>query len=135
MDVKIFFSDYNRTVSQPLRRVKTYTSTSGYVYQYYFVGQREAQLAGAPATEFIFDVTRDRHAMFAFSVFLADSAATAWGTAHGRALSGPERYAAAKLRLLRGFDESGTADLRTKSRQMAVDSALLDELLAEIGVT
>ena len=30
-----------------LRRMKTYTGESGYVYQYYFVGKREA-LAEAP---------------------------------------------------------------------------------------
>ena len=122
----------------PLRRVKTYTATSGYVYQYYFVGQREAHLPGKPngeaATEFIFDVTRDRHAMFAFSVYLAASSVADWVSRHGRSLGEPERYAAAKLRLLRGFDELDAADLRQHGRQLTIGPELLEELLAELGV-
>jgi hypothetical protein len=42
-----------------VRRIKTYTAETGFVYQYYFVGKREA-LPGAeegPACEYIFDVT------------------------------------------------------------------------------
>ena len=45
-----------------VRRVKTYTAQTGYVYEYYFVGSRAA-LDGdpfAPSTEFIFDVSSDR---------------------------------------------------------------------------
>ena len=41
-----------------VRRMKTYTGQTGYVYQYYFVGKRDA-LPGAPeapATEYIFDI-------------------------------------------------------------------------------
>lgn len=120
--------------SPPPRRVKTYTASSGYVYQYYFVGQREAKLHDEAATEFIFDVTRDRHATFAFSVFLTPSASNGWAVHHGRALSDPERYAAAKMRLLRGFDELGSCDLRHESRQLAVTPEQLEDLLSELGV-
>lgn len=120
--------------SPPLRRVKTYTASSGYVYQYYFVGQREAKFQQDTATEFVFDVTRDRHATFAFSVFLTASALRDWATHHGRSLSDPERYAAAKMRLLRGFDELGAIDLRQDSRQLTITPELLEELLSELGV-
>lgn len=119
--------------SLPVRRVKTYTSSSGYVYQYYFVGQRDTD-GGEPATEFIFDVTRDRHATFAFSVFLPSAAAASWAAVHQRSLSGPERYAAAKMRLLRGFDELGSADLLHESRQLKIEAAQLEEFLSELGV-
>jgi hypothetical protein len=120
----------------PPRRVKTYTAESGYVYQYYFVGQREAlaDAPEAPATEFIFDVTRDRKTMFAFSVFVQPSAVAEWTAMHGRALTGPEQYAASKLRLLRGFDEIGAADLREHSRHLTVDGNNVEELLGEIGL-
>lgn len=114
--------------------MKTYTASSGYVYQYYFVGNRDAERNGEPATEYIFDVTRDRHAMFAFSVFLLASAVAAWTGSHGRAPSEPERYAAAKMALLRGFDELESTDLRQHSRQLLITPDLLDELLAELGV-
>ena len=122
--------------SSPPRRVKTYTAESGYVYQYYFVGKREAlaNAPEAPATEFIFDVTRDRRTMFAFSVFVQATALTEWAATHGRPLTEPEQYAASKLRLLRGFDELGAVDLREYSRHLVVDAQNVEELLAEIGL-
>ena len=42
--------------------LKTYTAQTGFVYQYYFVGKREALADDpeAPAIEYIFDVTTDR---------------------------------------------------------------------------
>lgn len=87
--------------------MKTYTGASGYVYQYYFVGQRSAleSDAAAPAVEFIFDVTPDRKTIYAVSVFLQRAALEAWARDHGRRLADPEQYAAAKLRLLQAFDE------------------------------
>jgi hypothetical protein len=116
--------------------MKTYTAESGYVYQFYYVGKREA-LSGtpeAPATEFIFDVTRDRKTMFALSVFLGARARDAWAAAHGRALTEPEQYAAAKMRLMRGFDEIGSLDLRQHSRHLSISSEDLEELLGGLGL-
>ena len=116
--------------------MKTYTAGSGYVYQYYFVGQRAAlpDAPEAPATEFIFDVTRDRKTLFAFSVFVQAAALDAWARTHGRPLTASEQYAAGKLRLLRGFEELGTADLRQTTRHLRVDAGNVEELLGEIGV-
>ncbi len=119
---------------KPIRRLKTYTSTQGYVYQYYFVGQRAA-LADepeAPATEFVFDVTSDRKQTYAVSVFLPEKAVAAWVQSHGRPLTEAEKYAAAKLRLFRAFDE--LEDVKTQGRRLIVDAALLEEALASLGV-
>ncbi len=72
-----------------IRRLKTYTGQSGYVYQYYFVGKRPA-LAGdpeAPSAEYIFDVSADRKTTFVVSVLLQPQALTAWAESRGRALS------------------------------------------------
>jgi hypothetical protein len=116
--------------------MKTYTAESGYVYQFYYVGKREA-LSGAPeapATEFIFDVTRDRKTMFAISVFLGLAPLKTWAAAHGRALTESEQYAAAKMRLQRGFDEIGSIDLRQHPRHLSISSAELEELLGELGL-
>ena len=120
--------------NSPVRRVKTYTGAQGYVYQYYFVGQRAAlpDDPEAPATEFIFDVTSDRKLTYAVSVFLPKKALREWEVKHGRPLTEAEQYAAAKLRLFRAFDE--LADMKTHGRRLTIDTALLEEALASLGV-
>jgi hypothetical protein len=117
-----------------IRRLKTYAGTQGYVYQYYFVGQRAALASDpeAPATEFVFDVTSDRKVTYAISVFLPEKAVAAWATTHGRPLTEAEQYAAAKLRLFRAFDE--LEDVKGQGRRLVIDSALLEETLASLGV-
>jgi hypothetical protein len=65
-------------------------------------------------------------------VLLQQKAVTAWATAHGRQLTEPEQYAAAKLRLFRGFDE--LEDMKAHGRRLIVDTALLGEALANLGV-
>jgi len=121
-------------IGMTVRRLKTYAGTQGYVYQYYFVGQRAALADDpeAPATEFVFDVTSDRKLTYAVSVFLAEKAVATWVKAHARPLSDTEHYAAAKLRLLRAFDE--LEDVKTHGRRLVIDSSLLEEALASLGV-
>lgn len=117
-----------------VRRVKTYSAQTGYVYQYYFVGKRAAldTDAEAPSTEFIFDVTSDRKTIFAVSVFLPPGAVAAWSARQGRALSEPEQYAGVKLRLMQAFDE--IPDMRNHGRRLRLDSGALVTLLESIGV-
>lgn len=117
-----------------VRRLKTYAGAQGYVYQYYFVGQRPAlaDAPEAPAEEFIFDVTSDRKLTYSVSVFLKESAMRQWSAGHGRPLTEPERYAAAKLRLFRAFDELG--DVKTTGRRLTIDSEMLADSLASLGV-
>ena len=117
-----------------IRRMKTYAGAQGYVYQYYFVGKREAlpDDPAAPATEFIFDVTSDRKLTYAVSVFVPAQAVAAWAKTHGRTLNDAEQYAAAKLRLFRAFDE--VEDLKTHGRRLTIDPTLLDESLTSLGV-
>lgn len=119
---------------KPLRRLKTYAGAQGYVYQYYFVGQRAALAADpeAPATEFVFDVTSDRKLTYAISVFLQEKSVAAWASAHGRSLTDSEQYAAAKLRLFRAFDE--LENVQVEGRRLVIDNVLLEELLSGLGV-
>lgn len=121
-------------VPMTVRRLKAYTSATGYVYQYYFVGKRAALAEDpeAPATEFIFDVTLDRKLTYAVSVFLPQRPLAAWSEAHGRPLNDAEQYAAVKLRLFRGFDE--VEDVKAEGRRLRIDSGLLEEALASLGV-
>jgi hypothetical protein len=115
-----------------LRRLKTYTAQTGYVYQYYFVGKRRALPNEIPGTEYVFDVSADRKTRFAVSVFVSDTATAAWSTSHRRPLRDPEEYAAAKLRLRLGFDE--IQDMMAEGRRLAVEAPQLDRFLSGIGV-
>ena len=117
-----------------VRRVKTYTAQTGYVYEYYFVGRRPALAEDpyAPSAEFIFDVSADRKSIFAVSVFLPPQALKAYAEEHRRTLSDPEQYAAVKLRLLQGFDE--IADMLGDGRRLILDAGALDALLASVGI-
>ncbi len=118
----------------PVRRIKTYTGQTGYVYQYYFVGKRPALESDpeAPSTEFIFDVTSDRKTTYAVSVFLGPEALDAWAAVRGRSLSDSEQYAGVKLRLMQAFDE--IADMRNHGRRLRLESEALTALLGSIGV-
>ena len=117
-----------------VRRLKTYAGAQGYVYQYYFVGERAALAddAEAPATEFVFDVTSDRKVTYAVSVFLPEKSLAAWTKAHNRPLTDAEQYAAAKLRLFRAFDE--LEDVKAQGRRVVIDAAGLEEALSSLGV-
>lgn len=113
-----------------IRRLKTYTGSQGYVYQYYFVGQRPAQ--AAEIAEYIFDVTSDRKTTYAVSVLLPRQVPADWAQAHGRMLSDPEQYAVVKMRLLRAFDE--IEDMQSGGRSLEVDLPFLEESLGTLGI-
>ena len=117
-----------------VRRVKTYTSQTGYVYEYYFVGKRDAVADDpfAPSTEFIFDVSSDRKSIYAVSVFLPPHALSRFERDAGRKLSDPEQYAAAKLRLQQAFDE--LSNMLQDGRRLFLDGESLAGLLASIGI-
>jgi hypothetical protein len=122
------------STEKAVRRLKTYAGAQGYVYQYYFVGRREAfsSDSAAPAIEFIFDVTSDRKLTYAVSVFLPAKTTAGWAEAHGRSLTEPEQYAAAKLRLFRAFDE--LEDVKESGRRLLIDAESLEEMLASLGI-
>jgi hypothetical protein len=113
-----------------IRRLKTYTGSQGYVYQYYFVGKRPT--ADSDADEYIFDVTSDRKLTYAVSILLPHRAAAAWAEAHGRALGDSEQYAAVKMRLFRAFDE--LEDMQAHGRRLPIDLQFLEESLTSLGV-
>ena len=58
-------------------------------------------------------------------------ALAAWFAEHGRELTETEQYAAAKMRLLRGFDE--IEGMRDHGRRLVVDGENIEELLAAAG--
>jgi hypothetical protein len=135
-DDKVATTVHNVRMSpdKTVRRLKTYAGAQGYVYQYYFVGERAALASDpeTPAKEFVFDVTSDRKLTYAVSVFLPEKSVTAWAKAHDRSLTDAEQYAAAKLRLFRAFDE--LEDMKEKGRRLVIDVAGLEAALASLGV-
>jgi hypothetical protein len=117
-----------------VRRMKTYTGSQGYVYEYYFVGKRPA-LPGAtksPASEYIFDVSADRKTVFAVSIFLLDDAVKSWSSGHGRQLSDAEQYGGVKMRLFQAFDE--IENMIGQGRRLEIGPGSLAELLARLGI-
>lgn len=117
-----------------VRRMKTYTGGQGYVYQYYFVGDRSVPAKGEQEAtkEFIFDVTSDRKVTFAVSVFLPNNVVRTWASLHLRPLTDAEQYGAVKMRLFQAFDE--VEDLISHGRQLWVDSDGLERALTTLGV-
>jgi hypothetical protein len=117
-----------------VRRLKTYTAQTGYVYEYYFVGKRTALTDDplAPATEYVFDISSDRKTTCAVSVFFPPQVVQDYAASHGRALSEPEQYAAAKLRFLQALDE--IADMLHYGRRLTLDAESLPALLESVGI-
>ena len=116
-----------------VRRQKTYSGQSGYVYQYLYEGYRPAGRDAGSGTEYVFDVSADRRTSFSVSVFISDSALRRWEQAHGRPLQGNERYAVAKMALFRAFDERETPERMRE--EVRVDEQAVDEFLTTLDIT
>ena len=116
------------------RRYKSYAAETGVSYRYSFAArQRVVRPEGqGSGSDYIFLVTADQGAPFTLRIFVADRAAAAWQEAHGRELDATEQYAAAKMRLFRGFDEH--ADLRAEWLSLVVDDANIEDLLAPLDL-
>jgi hypothetical protein len=109
--------------------MKTYSADSGYVYQYYFAGQRAATREGKPGVQYVFQVSADRKTETSVSVFVEDSFVEDWVVRTGRELQGPHRYAIAKIALRNALDERrlevAFAEIRPLPEEVA---AILEEL-------
>jgi hypothetical protein len=109
--------------------MKTYSADSGYVYQYYFAGQRPAVRDGKTGLEYVFQVSADRKTEASVSVFVEDSFVEDWIVRTGRQLRGRHRYAIAKLALRNAFDvrrpEAAFAEVWPLAEEVA---AILEEL-------
>jgi hypothetical protein len=89
------------TGAPPVRRLKSYSAASGYVYQYAYEGQRTT---GA-GIEYVFSASADRKTWADVSVRVGADAVRDWEREHGRELSATEWYALAKMSLFAAFDE------------------------------
>ena len=115
-----------------IRRLKTYSSQSGYVYQYFYEGHRRYQASGEPGMEFVFSISPDRKNWHNTSVLVADAALRTWEHAHTRELSSTERYAIAKIALFQAFDERESPALMKD--EVRVRNADIDGIIETLGL-
>jgi len=100
-----------------VRRQKTYSAQSGYVYQYFYEGHRPS--SPERGTEYVFDVSSDRKNSSPVSVILTDAAIASWQNQSGRTLSATEQYAIAKMALFQAFDERESPDAMREAIHVA----------------
>ena len=115
-----------------IRRLKTYSAQSGYVYQYFYEGHRDIQFAGNGAIEYVFSLSSDRKNWNPVSVLLADAAIVEWQQSRQRDLSPTERYAIAKMALFRACDERATPDLM--KQEIRVRTADVEAIIDTLGL-
>lgn len=116
------------TGAPQVRRQKTYSAESGYVYQYYYAGHRPFH----NGQEYVFEVSADRETFFPVSIFLPAASLEPWQRAHGRELIAAERYAVAKLSLFHAFDERAQPSLMREP--VHVRAADVEGALATLGL-
>lgn len=104
-----------------VRRLKTYSAQSGYVYQYFYEGHRPYDASGDCGVEFVFRLSSDRKTWVDASVCVSDRAIETWQQAHERTLSPTERYAVAKIALFQAFDERPPNRIAGEIRVRAAD--------------
>jgi hypothetical protein len=110
------------------RRVKSYSSATGYTYQYVFHEIRKGRRGLAAGNEYVYLISADRKTMFPLVIFIGREAVRGWAHRTGRDLTGTEEYAAAKMRLFQALDE--VENLAEARPDIQVDEAELVELLA-----
>lgn len=77
-------------------------------------------------------VSVDRKQVFPIRIFVKQSAVDKWAHSAGRALSGTEEYAIAKLRLFQALDES--QEIAAKRPELIIDESNLDALLSQLDI-
>ena len=118
------------TGAPAVRRLKSYSAQSGYVYQYFYEGQRPCGSGGESGTEYVFTVSADRKTVHPVSVLVGEAEVRAWEQAHGRMLASTERYAVSKMALFQAFDERATPlEMKQEVRVRGADMAAIIETL------
>lgn len=115
-----------------VRRMKSYSAATGFVYQYYFFEMVPARHGFTAGTEYVYMVSSDRKTSYPLRIFVQKDALEDWKSRFGRALTGTEEYAVAKMRLFQAFDELD--GLPALSPDLRVDCSNLDSLLVQLDL-
>ena len=118
--------------SEAVRRVKSYSAATGYVYQYHFYEVEKVRHGLSAGTEYVYMVSLDRKKVFPVKIFVVKRALEKWSARTGQELTGTEEYAVAKMRLFQAFDEIQGLD--TKTPELLVDDTNLDSLLSQLDL-
>jgi len=114
-------------------RVKSYSAATGYVYQYYFYEVEKSTRGAAAGTEYVYMASVDRKHVFPLKIFVSKDSLEKWSARTGRAFTGTEEYAVAKMRLFQAFDEvEGLSAAKTPD--LTVDESNLDALLSQLDL-
>ncbi len=115
-------------------RVKTYSASTGVVYQYFYSGYREtkprSEDTGADV-EYVFQATTDRKHYHPVSVIVTGNALAEWSKLRGRRIVESERYAIAKMSLFAAFDHEDTP--LSAWRAICPDAKAIDLHLETLG--
>ena len=117
---------------ETVRRIKSYSAESGFVYQYQFQDAHPAQQGTARGNEYVYYVSADRKKMFPVRIFVRADAVERSVKSTGGALTGTEEYAVAKMRLFQAFDEG--AELSATGPALVVDDSNLNTLLGRLDL-
>jgi hypothetical protein len=117
---------------EAVRRVKSYSAATGYVYQYHFYEVEKKRRGLTQGTEYVYMVSVDRQNVFPLKIFVQREALENWSARTGQQLTGTEEYAVAKMRLFQAFDE--IEGLTAKQPDLIVDSSNLEALLSQLDL-
>ena len=117
---------------ETVRRIKSYSAATGYVYQYQFHDVHPAGGGSASGNEYVYYVSSDRRTMFPIYIFVPRGSIDRWTKKTGRTLTGTEEYAVAKMRLFQAMDE--IEDFAASRPKLTVDESNLAELLERLDL-
>ena len=117
---------------ETVRRIKTYSSANAVVYQYQFYEVLPVKKASGQGNLYKYYVSVDRKTMFTIQVSVEPSASEEYKKRFGRAISGTEEYAVAKMRLFKAFDE--VEDLAKNRPELIVDASNIETLLEQLDL-
>lgn len=120
------------TRPEAVRRVKSYSAATGYVYQYYFYEVQKTRRGGAAGADYVYMLSVDRKKVFPLRIFVQREGIEKWGRTAGRELTGTEEYAVAKMRLFQALDE--IAELESRRPELLVDESNIEDLLARLDI-
>ena len=66
------------TRPEAVRRVKSYSAATGYVYQYYFYEVNKARRGSASGNEYVYMVSEDRRKVFPLRILVRQDAVERW---------------------------------------------------------
>ena len=128
----------NRGMARPdaVRRVKSYSTATGYVFQYYFFEMNRLQHGVDAGTEYVYMVSPGRQPAHPLKILVERAAVEEWGRRTGRELTGTEEYAVAKMRLFQALDEETELATEPGERwpKMRVDRTNLVALLEVLDI-